>query len=184
MLSSIHPLGERARNNRWWLTVTSFALGSTLSGGLMGLTLGAAGSQIDLPSWPALGFAVLAGVADLVGIRAPGPKRQVNERWIGTYRGWIYGAGFGIQLGLGVTTFVVTWGVYAVFLFELAAGPLAGSMIGMTFGLGRSVALILVGRVDRPSRLESFHRRMAALARPVHLGAGLSLVLLGASGLV
>lgn len=184
MLSSIHPLGERARNNRWWPTVTWFALGSTLSGGLIGLALGAAGSLISLPVWPAPGFAVLAGIADVVGIRAPGPKRQVNERWIGVYRGWIYGAGFGIQLGLGVTTFVVTWGVYAVFLFELAAGPMAGSMIGLTFGLGRSVALILAGRVDRPSRLASFHRRMAGLARPVHLGTGLGLVLLGAGGLL
>ncbi|HEV7196178.1 MAG TPA: hypothetical protein VGN19_09570, partial [Pedococcus sp.] len=33
MLSSISPLGERARNSRWWVTTTAYLVGS-LAGGL------------------------------------------------------------------------------------------------------------------------------------------------------
>ena len=31
MLSSIHPLGERARRSRWWLTTAVYVTGSTAS---------------------------------------------------------------------------------------------------------------------------------------------------------
>ena len=36
MLSSISPLGERARNSRWWLTTTAYLLGSLAGGIAMG----------------------------------------------------------------------------------------------------------------------------------------------------
>ena len=43
---------------------------------------------------------------------APGPRRQVNERWLDEYRGWVYGLGFGAQLGLGVTTVITSAATY------------------------------------------------------------------------
>ena len=186
MLSSIHPLGERTRNNRWLITVAAFTAGSTAAGAVIGAALGGLGSVLPLSLSPdatliAMGVvAVTAGLLDASGARVPGPERQVNEHWIGTFRGWVYGGAFGVQLGTGVTTFVVTWGVYATFLLEtLSASPLLGLLIGAVFGAGRSVGLYLAARVDRASRLTSFHSRMATFGPPVRLIAGYGAVAIG-----
>lgn len=172
MLSSIHPLGERSRNNRWAVTVGAFTLGSVVAASVIGATLGTIGSQIDLPLWVLLGILGLAGLLDLLGVSVPGPERQVNERWIDIYRGTVYGFGFGAQLGAGLATFVVTWSVYAVLIAELLAGStMGGAAIGVAFGMGRAAMPLASGWVDRPSRLTSFHVRLAQLARPVHIGS-------------
>ena len=189
MLSSIHPLGERARHNRWGLTVGSFTVASTMTGALVGTALGWAGSLL-LGSVEAiallLGTAILALIAgglDLARVKPPGPERQVNEAWIGHYRGWVYGGAFGAELGLGVMTFVVTWGMYATYGAQLlSASPWRGAAVGGVFGFGRSLALLLARRIDRPSRLTGFHRRMADLGLPVRKGAALTLAVAGVLG--
>lgn len=184
MLSSIHPLGERTRHNRWWLTVTAFTVASVLGGALPGALLGWLGS-VTLPpgswqGWVAVAVVIAAGAADLAGIRPPGPRRQVDKDWIGTFRGWVYGAGFGAQLGAGVATFVVTWGVWAVLILELlTASPGAGAGIGAVFGLGRATAPIAAGWIDRPSRLTSFNRGMATMGNRVATGTAAALVVAG-----
>lgn len=190
MLSSIHPLGERTRNNRWGITVTAFAVGAMATGGTVGAALGWIGGLIlgDMSTAAALAatglVVVAAGVLDTSGAAVPGPKRQVNEHWIGSYRGWVYGGAFGIQLGAGLATYVVTWGVYATLAVGfLSASALTGAVVGAVFGAGRSVALLLAGTVDRGSRLTSFHRRMAALGPPVRQVAGYGAVVLGAVSL-
>ncbi len=182
MLSSIHPLGERARNNSWALTTFAFTLGSVVTATAIGSLLGLAGSALPFDTTTRLVVvavaASVAGILDLSGRRSPGPRRQVDERWIGTYRGWVYGAAFGAQLGTGVATFVVTWGVWATFVAELMSGSMfAGAIIGAVFGLGRSVGLIATMRIDRPTRLSAFHGTMQRLATPVHRLAGTATVL-------
>ena len=181
MLSSIHPLGERSRNNRWAVTIGAFTLGAVTAAGLIGGFLGFLGSHVDMPL-PVTGAMLIgAGVLDLLSIAAPGPKRQVNERWIDTFRGVIYGAGFGAQLGAGVATFVVSWGVYAVFFIEFAAGSITrGAAIGLMFGFARALLPLASGWVDRPSRLTAVHRRLADLARPMRLVTGAAMVIAGA----
>lgn len=172
MLSSIHPLGERSRKNRWVVTVTAFTLGSVATAALIGGALGTAGSFLDPPLWLLLVVVGVAGLLDLLNVAPPGPERQVNERWIDTYRGTVYGFGFGAQLGAGLATFVVSWGVYAVLIAEFLAGSAAGgAIIGAAFGLGRAAMPLASGWVDRPSRLTAFHIQLAKLARPVHLAS-------------
>ena len=191
MLSSIHPLGERARHNRWGLTVGAFTVASTLAGAVVGAGLGWVGSLLVGSIEEAsllLGTAVLAltaGALDLARVRPPGPERQVNEAWIGHYRGWVYGGAFGVELGIGVMTFVVTWGVYATYGAQLlSASPWRGAVVGGVFGFGRSLALLLARRIDRPSILTDFHRRMADLGLPVRRGAALSLAVAGVLGTI
>ena len=46
MLSSIHPLGERARQGRWGRTVISFTIGSVVAGVLVGALLGGLGALL------------------------------------------------------------------------------------------------------------------------------------------
>ena len=185
MLSSIHPLGERARHNRWAITATAFTIGAVIVGAAIGALAGLAGSAFDGAwRWAAVGATtLLAGLLDISRVTPPGPRRQVNEDWIGTFRGWVYGIGFGAQLGAGAATYVVTWGVWATLVAAfLAGGPLPGAIVGATFGIGRSVLLLLAGRVDRPSRLTSFNRRMADLASPVARGVAVAFIALGIVG--
>ena len=171
MLTSIHPLGERARQNRWAITVTAYVIGAVGAGAAVGAVLGWFGSLLPGGDWrwAAAVLAVgLAGLLDLVRATPPGIKRQVNDDWIGTYRGWVYGGGFGAQLGVGVSTFVVTWGTWATWVLSiLSGGPAAGAIIGAVFGFGRSVFPLAAGWIDRPSRLVSFSRTLAAAAAPV-----------------
>lgn len=189
MLSSIHPLGERARHNRWELTAAAFAVGSVVTAAAIGGLLGAVGSVIaGAPSQATLqmlGAAVLAaGLLDLAGVPAPGPHRQVNERWIGVYRGWVYGLGFGAQLGAGVATYVVTWAVWVTFAIEVMSGSAtAGALIGIAFGAGRTVP-VLAGRwIDRPSRLTSFSAAMRRLAVPAFRALAAATIVTGVMGI-
>ena len=43
----------------------------------------------------------------------------MNEEWLTSYRGWVYGAGFGAQLGTGVVTIVTSPIVYGVVLLAV-----------------------------------------------------------------
>lgn len=177
MLSSIHPLGERARGNRWVVTIAAFVVGAVATGSAVGAALGTLGASVtmrtDLVLLVVGSLALVAGGLDLAGVAAPGPERQVNERWIGSFRGWVYGLGFGSQLGAGLATYVVTWSVWVVLVAELLSGSTgAGALIGAVFGLGRAIPPLAAGWIDRPSRLTTFHERMASLAGPSHLASG------------
>ena len=181
MLSSIHPLGERARNNRWSITVSFFTLGSIVSGAAVGGVLGLVGRAFLTTLSPTTRLGITAGVVavggglDLLRGKLWGSSRQVNENWIGHFRGWVYGGAFGAQLGTGVLTYVVTWGVYSTLAAELLTASAAlGALVGAVFGLGRSLAVLLTAHVDRPSRLTSFHRRMADLGPVLHRSAALT----------
>jgi hypothetical protein len=89
----------------------------------------------------------------------------VNEDWLNRYRGWVYGAGFGIQLGVGVATVVTTATVYLILVGELLAGSaVAGALIGATFGMVRAAPLLAVGRPRSYHQLLANHRRLTGLA--------------------
>ncbi len=163
MLTSITPLGERGRGNRWAVTTTAYAVGCALGGATTGLVLGSVGAL--LPPLPVLLLAgaacLLAAAADLAPGRLPVGRRQVDERWLGRYRGWVYGLGFGFQLGLSVVTVVTSAATLAVLAVALLTqSPLAGALVGLVFGAARALPALLVRRVDRPDRLRLLARRV------------------------
>ena len=191
MLASIHPLGERARHSRWGITVSAYLAGSLAGGALAGGVLGLAGELVwsllrPIPQLVAL-LVLLVGATgmalDLGWGKLPTIRRQVNEDWLARYRGWVYGAGFGFQLGLGVVTIVSSAAVYATFALALLAGSVpAGLAIGGTFGLVRGAAVLAAARVREPGQLRALHRRMQHLA-PVARGTAVAaLALLAALG--
>jgi hypothetical protein len=171
MLASIHPLGERVRGNRWWLTAVAHIAASALAGALTGAAVGAV-AQLALGGLlrgaPAVVLVIaicgLAAAVDATGRRPPWPvRRQVDDGWMARYRGWVYGAGFGFQLGLGVVTIVTTAAVPAAWLLALlTASPVAGAAVGLAFGLGRGLPVLANAGVDTPGRLWSFQRRFQA----------------------
>ena len=172
MLTSITPLGERARGNRWPLTVAAYLSGSVLGGATTGAVLGLLGSVVAgaLPVRVALALAAvacaLAAAVDLSGRRVPGGSRQVDEDWLVRYRGWVYGLGFGYQLGLGVVTIVTSAITYVVLLMEvLVAFPLSGALIGAVFGLVRGLPVLGLAAADTPAHLHRAAARLEGLAR-------------------
>ncbi|MGZ4736650.1 MAG: hypothetical protein ACXVKA_00160 [Acidimicrobiia bacterium] len=172
MLSTITPIGELGRGNRFGRTATWFVLGAVLGGATLGLgaallaaTVGALG--IGTPTALALGalLAILAAVADagLFGIRVPYHRRQVNELWLDDYRSWVYGGGFGFQIGLGFATFIMTSGlVLLVALAALTGNPWTALGIGILFGLVRGLGVLPGARLTTPAKLVEFHRRFDA----------------------
>src|SRR5690349_16162079 len=124
MLSSITPLGERGRGSHWGVTVAFFIAASTAAGAGLGWLLGALGSVAVAGIPGDARIAILAGATavgllfdlGVGGMRLPTVRRQVNENWLGAFRGWVYGAGFGLQLGLGAATIVTTSAVYLTLL--------------------------------------------------------------------
>jgi hypothetical protein len=177
MLSSITPLGERGRGRKWGATVTAFVAGSVAGGAALGWLAGGLGSVLArlVPTPPArLALAVAAAAAlaaALADLRArgrpplPTVRRQVNEDWLETYRGWVVGLGFGAQLGAGLATIVTTAAVHLVFaLALLAARPLAGLALGALFGLARALPLLAAGRATAPAGLARLHQRLERTA--------------------
>jgi hypothetical protein len=168
MLSSISPLGERARGNRWGVTAGAYLVGSVAGGLAIGAALGSLGMLLGpLPTSARLGLAagvaIVGAGADLAHswLRLPTVHRQVDERWLGQYRGWVYGMGFGAQLGTGVVTVVTSAATYVVWGLALLSGSaLGGAAIGATFGFFRAVPIWTVRGVATPAPLRQRHLRL------------------------
>jgi hypothetical protein len=178
MLASITPLGERGRRSSWTLTASMHVLGSLAGGAAVGALAGLLGwlvlSGVELHArLAALAAAIVAGIAlELARARVPGPRRQVDERWLDSYRGWVYGLGYGAQLGTGLVTVVVSSAVYVVPAAALlSADPLAGTLIGGVAGALRGLTVVAAVRVTTPARLVAFHARMRLFERPVRIAA-------------
>ncbi|MDA8391331.1 MAG: hypothetical protein M0Z87_00740 [Actinomycetota bacterium] len=186
MLASINPLGERARGNKWALTALSYLAGSMMGGALVVGSAAAVGraaawlagahSLVALVSsgpgrgwaaeqpWmvPGLvgGLCLIAALADATAV--PTIRRQVNEDWLVRYRGWVYGVGFGLQLGSGVATTVTTASVYLMLLLSFLDGSPAGAVIGACFGAARALPVLTTARVTTPAALRAAHARLDA----------------------
>ncbi|MFN0027327.1 MAG: hypothetical protein ACKV2O_09140 [Acidimicrobiales bacterium] len=196
MLSSIHPLGEAGRNQRWWLTVAAHIAGSVLGAATVAAALGGLGWVAATAGlgWPArlVLIAVVAAVAVAVDARGwPSwlwrPHRQVNEDWLTRYRGWVYGGGFGLQLGMGITTIVTAATLYLLGMVTFAlANPLAAGAVGAVFGLVRGASVLAGRSITAPERLVAFHRGLQQRARWGKAAAVLadSSILVGTVGLL
>lgn len=169
MLSSITPLGQRARGNSWLRTVLAFWLGASVTAvavhGLLGL-VGEVTGVADVPPWVVLIPVVGSAALDLTGLRPWGPRRQVDEDWLGRYRDWVVGFGFGAQLGTGFHTHVPVWGVWGLLTTSLLLGLPGAVAIGLGFAAGRTALLVTTARVDRPERLAGTMAGLARFDRP------------------
>ena len=169
MLSTMTPLAERARGHRWAATASWFVVGSVVGGATLGLCVAGLAAGVGLLGLPgttsaavACGAAVIAAASDagVAGFHLPIHGRQVNERWLDRFRPWVYGSGFGWQIGTGVVTYIKTSGVYLmVVLCALTARPLAALAVCTGFGLVRGLAVFLSYGITSPEALASFHRR-------------------------
>jgi hypothetical protein len=183
MLASITPLGERGRGSTWGWTVAAFLAGATVAGAAAGALLGLAGDLVvggvdTRTRLVVLGVALaVAALVELRAPRVPGPRRQVNERWLDEFRGWVYGAGFGAQLGLGLTTVVSSAATYVAFLAALLVGGAGrGALVVGVFGLIRGATPLAAAGVRRPDQLRALHVRLEGLRHAVAQGSLVALL--------
>jgi hypothetical protein len=177
MLSTITPMAEAGRGHDFrstsvWFVIGSIAGGLTL-GGLMGalaLAVDALDATTTVALWIVAGASLVAAASDgrVGGFHLPGHDRQVNERWLDQYRSWVYGAGFGWQIGVGLATYIMTAGVYLLIVMGgLTAGPGIAIALGGLFGLVRGLAVYLAVGLDSRERLLAFHQRFESWREPV-----------------
>jgi hypothetical protein len=173
MLSTITPVTEQARGRRYWATVPWYVLGAVAGGATLGLlaaVLALPVRALDLSTSASLAIvAVLAIVSILSDLRVGGfqlPRhgRQVDRLWLDHYRSWVYGTGFGWQIGVGLATYIVTSAVYlAVAIAALTGSPVEGFAVGVIFGTVRGFAIFLGVGASTLEALRSLHRRIHTL---------------------
>ncbi len=181
MLSSITPMTEAGRGNRFNVTAAWFVIGGILGGLSLGLLaalaaagVGALGLSDSALVGLAAALAVITASVDLGvgGIELPIFKRQVNDAWLRRYRSWAYGAGFGWQIGFGVATYIMTAGVFlTIGLAVLTARPLQAVIIGLSFGLVRGSAVFIGRSANTPAALGRVHERLDAAAPAARVAA-------------
>ncbi|HZC69510.1 MAG TPA: hypothetical protein VE442_02330 [Jatrophihabitans sp.] len=182
MLSSLNPVSERARGHRFWVTAYWYVAGALAGGALLGVgcALGAAGfGRLGADStavWTvALAGAAVAALSDarVGGWSLPMHPRQVDERWVVSYRRWIYAGGYGVQIGTGFATYVMTAGVYLTALLAILTGSIAQALgAGLVFGLVRGASIGVAARARDPERLRVLLGRVDAWTRGSALVAG------------
>lgn len=173
MISAINPLSERSRGNRYWLTAAWFVLGSVLGGvalgsasGLLAVLLGSLADHPVAAAWIGVLACLVALAADrrLAGFQLPLHPRQVNELWLTRYRRWLYAAGFGMQIGVGFATYIMTAATYlVVVLAALTGSPALALATGTVFGLVRGLAVLLSARCRTGAALRQLHLRLSQL---------------------
>lgn len=195
MLSTITPMAERSRGRNWWATATWFLLGALLGGATLGLAAAALAALVGTAAATTTtllalgaGAAVVAVALDLgvAGTTMPHHRRQVNEQWLDQFRSWVYGVGFGWQIGTGYATYIMTAAVYlTVALAALTGSPLTAFGICVLFGAVRGLAIFLGVRLDEPVKVALFHFRfeeIGPIVRRVVIGVQVAVALALAAG--
>jgi hypothetical protein len=174
MLSSLNPVSERARGNRFWLTALWYFVGAVVGGAVLGAGCAVAAfgvGRIGLSSamvWSLAAVAALIAVLSdtrVFGRSLPDHPRQVDERWLVRYRRWIYAGGYGVQIGTGFATYIMTSAVYLVAVLAVLTGSVPRAFaIGVTFGVARGLTILVAAFARTPERLRMVHARLAGRA--------------------
>ena len=142
------------------LACGTFALGALAGGAATFGTLAAAGRLVHGAggALAAVVIAVAAAFGEARGIRVvPQIRRQVPEPWRRVLPLPVAAGAYGVLLGLGFTTFVLTLGVWALAAISFAVGDLRiGLAAGIAFGVGRALPVAMLAPLaERPLGLRA-----------------------------
>jgi hypothetical protein len=149
VIETIGPTGHTGGRRITWAACATFVPGATAGGLLtfgslaaLGDVLHGAGGRIAYSV--AAAIAILAAVLEVRGTRiVPQIRRQLPEHWRRVMPMPIAAALYGVLLGLGFTTFVLSFGVWALAGVSLAVGdPALGLIVGAGFGIGRAIPIV------------------------------------------
>jgi hypothetical protein len=153
-LSAIDTIGPTGHTGGRRITAAACAtfLPGAVAGGLVTFgSLALAGEELHWAGGRAAyviaaAIAVLAALLEARGTRiVPQIRRQLPEHWRRVMPMPLAAALYGVLLGLGFTTFVLSFGVWALAGVSLAVGdPSLGLILGAAFGLGRAIPIIVL----------------------------------------
>jgi hypothetical protein len=153
-LSAIDTIGPRGHTGGRRITAAACAtfLPGAVAGGLItfgslawvGELLHGAGGRLAYVV--AGGMALLAAILEARGTPiVPQIRRQLPEHWRRLMPMPAAAALYGVLLGLGFTTFVLSFGVWALAGVSLALGdPSIGLLLGAAFGIGRAIPIVVL----------------------------------------
>jgi hypothetical protein len=148
MVETLAPHGYARRLRTSLASCATFAAGALAGGAITFGGLGLLGAALGAGGPVALGLAavvaVTAAAAEARGLRiAPQIRRQVPEAWRRVLPVPLAAAGYGVLLGLGFTTFVLSFAVWALAGASTSLGdPALGLAIGLAFGAGRALPVV------------------------------------------
>ncbi len=167
MVETLAPAGYAGRLRTTLVACLTFTLGA-LAGGvltfgglaMLGEALGAGGSGA---AGVAAAIAVAAAAGEARGLRiVPQVRRQVPESWRRVLPLPLAAGLYGVLLGLGFTTFILTFAVWALAAVSVALGdPALGAVLGLAFGAGRALPVIALAPMADGDRGNAAHAAMA-----------------------
>lgn len=185
MIETIGPVGHSGGRSTTVAACVTFTFGA-LAGGVV--TFGALALAGELVHGAGGRFAysvaaVIALAAAIAEVRGtaimPQVRRQLPEHWRRLMPMSLAAGLYGVLLGIGFTTFVLTFGVFALAAITFAIGePASGVGVGFAFGAGRALPIALLAPVaDREAgiRITELMAERPAIYRGFRLGDGLAL---------
>jgi hypothetical protein len=192
MVDTIGPTGHAGGRRTTLAACVTFALGAVAGGVVTFGLLAALGGVLHGTGGERTAYLVAATIAaaaaalELRGVRiVPQVRRQVPEHWRRVMPLPLAAGLYGVLLGLGFTTFVLTLGVWALAGVCIAAGqPELGIVVGVAFGVGRALPVVaLAPLAGRPAglRLADLMMERPVLLRAFRIGDALTLLAVAAS---
>ena len=175
MLSSLNPVAERARGNRFWVTACWYVVGAAAGGLALGAACAVGAAAVGRagfsPSvlWTAAAALAVGGVVSDTGVLGrslPVHPRQLDERWLLRYRRWLYAVGYGVQIGAGFATYIMSAAIYLTAALAVLSGSWRGAMlVGAVFGTVRGLTILTSAVTRTPDMMRSMHRRLVSWER-------------------
>jgi hypothetical protein len=171
MVETLAPDGYAGRLRTTLAACLTFSLGALAGGAitfgglaLLGEALGAGGPAALAV---AAAVAVVAAVGEARGARIlPQVRRQVPESWRRRMPVPLAAGLYGVLLGLGFTTFILTFAVWALAGVSVAVGdPALGLVAGLAFGAGRLLPVVVLAPAARSAGGAWLHAAMAERPR-------------------
>jgi hypothetical protein len=186
MIETIGPIGHTGGRSTTVAACLTFVVGALVGGAMTFGALAGLGALVhgadDRAAYAvAAAIAAIAAIAEIRGTAIiPQVRRQLPEHWRRVMPMPIAAGLYGVLLGLGFTTFVLTFGVFALAGIVLAVGePAIGIAVGLAFGAGRALPIALLAPIaDRPAgiRVTELMAERPGIYRGVRLGDGAALL--------
>jgi hypothetical protein len=164
MVETLAPAGYAGRLRTALVACATFTLGALAGGALTfgGLSLLGRALGASAPAAAAV-IALAAAAGEARGARiVPQVRRQVPEGWRRVLPVPLAAGLYGVLLGLGFTTFILSFAVWALAGIGVALGdPQLGLAIGLGFGAGRALPVVALA----PSGGGTLHAAMAERPR-------------------
>jgi hypothetical protein len=163
VIDTIGPTGHTGGRRTTTAACVAFLPGAVAGGLITFGTLAAIGDLLHgaggrVSYLIAAGIALVAAALEVRGTRiVPQIRRQLPEHWRRVMPMPVAAALYGVLLGIGFTTFVLSFGVWALAGVSLAIGdPSLGLVLGACFGVGRALPILALAPVaGRPAGIRA-----------------------------